>query len=564
MNHFLLLGLGHLALASGIAALALLARRLEAPPRWVHALWLLVLLKLVVPGWLYIELPTGSAGSVAKIEFRSPSPGSHPVGELQLRSGWSEDAEPALVLEPSPAASGPDPALFLAGVWMTGALLLLHRSWRGRRRMGRLFTGAPPGSGEGAEYPRLREVTARLSRELSLPRVPRLLVLPGEIGPMVWSGAGGAVLTVSESWVTSTPEAAQEAVVAHELAHLALGHRWTRWFEDIVAALWWWCPLVWFARSGSRQAEEESCDEVAMALVPGSRTSFARALIEAVPLRRPGPGWKSGAMALGAGGSLERRIRRLFSTAGRNPESRTWSVLLLVLGMSSIPGALVGALPNEIEIDLGDREEAQIGPLADPRGLVLRSEAGAEPLLAGGSSNLRRSLRGLDAEVVELILETRSEIEAFVAEAPEGALAALADQRGDATFLSAIYEASPARAPSIDAFLLAVGLEDAVREACAAARVEPSPADRGRALMWQAEGVYALDSCLQMRRDTIEELRSAGAPIGREDLRVSFEEVSAELHPVTRALLAEAFPDILGSPDASAPPDPGERDPVAD
>ena len=55
-------------------------------------------------------------------------------------------------------------------------------------------------------------------------------------------------------------DAARRAVLAHELAHLKRRDHWTAWLEVVVACLWWWHPVVWWARRELRHYAELACD----------------------------------------------------------------------------------------------------------------------------------------------------------------------------------------------------------------------------------------------------------------------------------------------------------------
>ena len=52
----------------------------------------------------------------------------------------------------------------------------------------------------------------------------------------------------------------QDAVLAHELAHLKRRDHWVRRLEAIVLGLYWWYPGAWWARRQLERAEEECCD----------------------------------------------------------------------------------------------------------------------------------------------------------------------------------------------------------------------------------------------------------------------------------------------------------------
>lgn len=93
-------------------------------------------------------------------------------------------------------------------------------------------------------------------------------------------------------WGRLDPEQ-RDALLAHELAHLKRRDHWVRLLEIVVTGLYWWNPLVWWARCAVREAEERCCDAWVVRAFPDRTFKYASAIIEtldcladALPRRR--------------------------------------------------------------------------------------------------------------------------------------------------------------------------------------------------------------------------------------------------------------------------------------
>ena len=118
--------------------------------------------------------------------------------------------------------------------------------------------------------------------------------------------------------------AQQDAMLAHEAAHLAARDPLWHGFAEIVTAALWWHPLVWWARRQLHVASEFAADEASLvvdrgpAVLAESLVAMGRQLQQ-----RPALGW------LGVEGNyrsvLGRRVARLLQLEGATwrPASRT-------------------------------------------------------------------------------------------------------------------------------------------------------------------------------------------------------------------------------------------------
>lgn len=119
----------------------------------------------------------------------------------------------------------------------------------------------------------------------------------------------------------------QDAVLAHELAHLAA--RDPLWYgvADMASALLWWQPFVWWARRQLHRHCELAADQ-ATAMVPDGPVRLAQCLLSLAGKMAAQNKW--GLMGINGGGfrsNLGERVESLVKLAGegRKP-SRTWRV----------------------------------------------------------------------------------------------------------------------------------------------------------------------------------------------------------------------------------------------
>jgi hypothetical protein len=135
----------------------------------------------------------------------------------------------------------------------------------------------------------------------------------------------------------------QEVILAHELVHLANHDPAWQFFADLVGAILWWHPLVWWSRRQLRSACETLADEASL-MFPNGPYILAECLVTlGKQLTRTGRiGWLAVA-GTGFRSGLGRRVNHLMQL-----ESRTWRFpngFRLRLALLLIPAVLLaGAL----------------------------------------------------------------------------------------------------------------------------------------------------------------------------------------------------------------------------
>ncbi len=116
-----------------------------------------------------------------------------------------------------------------------------------------------------------------LRRRVRLGRV-RMVVWPGLYSPIAF-GSLRPTIALPEGFTERFDSGEQETMLAHELAHLAAGDPFWLGVADLVLAMAWWHPGLWWSRHQLREACESAADE-ASALVPGGRVFLAELLVK--------------------------------------------------------------------------------------------------------------------------------------------------------------------------------------------------------------------------------------------------------------------------------------------
>ncbi|HEU0009942.1 MAG TPA: M56 family metallopeptidase, partial [Verrucomicrobiae bacterium] len=209
----------------------------------------------------------------------------------------------------APAANSPEklfsslarrlPFLALAGLIWFGA----RRSF-GALRLIRLGRRTPLDSGD------LAARVQALGRRLGIRRHVRVKSISGRSSPIAF-GIFRPTVGVPMDFSVRFTAAQQDAMLAHELAHIAAFDAVWMLLADLVTALLWWHPGAWWARRHLRAASETAADEASLLLDDGPAT-LAECLVTLGDLltRSPDPG------GLGMAGfrfrsGLGRRVERL-------------------------------------------------------------------------------------------------------------------------------------------------------------------------------------------------------------------------------------------------------------
>ena len=296
----------NIVLAGLLAVLAFVVSRLWRNPQVAHALWLLVLIKLVTPPIVSIENPWPKAidnkpAPVPQTAAAKPSP----VLDLEKEMPAPEitrqplPSSPDTVVEIAPIEDVPAPANlpkpepmaqptkafsstpmdysgWIIAAWGFGAIAFSGLVWVRCLRFRRLLKSTFPAEEN------IQAETFRLSERMGLTRTPEVSFVDAAIPPLVWGVCRRPRILLPRKLFQDLNLEQQQTVLAHELAHIRRGDHRLRWIEVSVRLLFWWYPLVWWAGREMRRAEEECCDAWVIWTLPESRQAYGQALCQTI------------------------------------------------------------------------------------------------------------------------------------------------------------------------------------------------------------------------------------------------------------------------------------------
>ncbi len=399
MNSFLATVVSNVVIAALLAVVALVLTKLWRNPHFAHAMWLLVLLKLVTPPLVYLPLPflkIESGQSVTATEgergqeyhsnrnsIAAAKPLVQTPGPVQMAEG-PRLRTPKTDAKPAHAAAQAKPAVALQRWklhwtdWLLllsggGTIVLASMAFRRHRRL--LFVIAAAREAD----PALREEAGIVSQRMGVRSCPPVLVTDAIISPLVIIGGWNRLILLPASVLAEIDREQVRSILAHELAHLRRRDHWVRYFELLVLALFWWNPVVWWAGRKLHEAEEECCDAWVVWAYPESRRSYGQALLRTAEVLTEGPLIRPiGGIGLGTH-RLTRRIGMIMKHQTSHRMSRRTAAAILMLGIAVLPLTTAGhseeppAKQNDVKAtdaveskDDADRNEALPAMFAKP------------------------------------------------------------------------------------------------------------------------------------------------------------------------------------------------------
>lgn len=207
---------------------------------------------------------------------------------------------------------------------------------------------------------------AHAQRRMGIKSGTALLVSEELTSPVSW-GIMRPVILLNEEALESAEDA--EAIIAHELAHVAHFDWLNLLAARLATALFWFNPLVWLlARLGHQLREEAADDAVLRAEVPN--TEYAALLVGAA--RHEGKGLLLAAHGVAPSkGSLAMRVHRILEpTMSRTPARLVWAAGSAA-AMVAVAAPLAALTPAQAPIapiapSAPSAQFAQSAPIAPP------------------------------------------------------------------------------------------------------------------------------------------------------------------------------------------------------
>jgi beta-lactamase regulating signal transducer with metallopeptidase domain len=303
-------------LAIFIAIVAVATTLLKnAAPRLRHGLWLLVLVKALLPPTLGgPTLPTPWAAgnwAVAPVTNQLPAAARElvtlPVQEGRTLESPANPAPPsASATEASPteataeAWQGPSLYTMLAAAWLLGAAVvataLVVGYTRVRRAIRQLAT-----IDEGPARVALERAAIAIGLpdaaavDLRLSETPAATFLIGVRRPTI---------VISRATIEQLAPEELVGVFAHELVHWRRRDTLVGWLQAIVVTLYWFHPLVWWASTRLRDERERCCDDEVLRRSAVAPDRYGEAIVRSLTLGHGRPSGLSAPMPLAAAGMV--------------------------------------------------------------------------------------------------------------------------------------------------------------------------------------------------------------------------------------------------------------------
>ena len=314
----------------------------RVPKRMIYCLWLVVLLKLCLPGTLFSLPVLPAEDAAAPVQSAERPVQTAPVIQRPAQTVTKPQTpaqQPASPVQETakPAAKPLTTAQILQIVWFGGSALLglwLFGAWA-------VFT-----------------IRLHRDRRFLGKRGGTRIYVSGAVKSPCLAGLIPAVYLTQDVLQTDDTE----LILRHELTHLHhLDFLWSL-CRTIAVIVYWWNPLIWLAAICSKRDAELACDEAVAAKLPErERLAYARAILAQAPR-------KTAALSL-AGPPVKERI--LFLTKKRR--TSVLCVILALLLVASATGCSFAELTRR-EAEQAAPAEEETQPKTEPQ-----AEAAPEP-----------------------------------------------------------------------------------------------------------------------------------------------------------------------------------------
>jgi beta-lactamase regulating signal transducer with metallopeptidase domain len=279
----------------------LLREKVRATVR--YALWMLVLVKLVMPPSL--KSPTGVAYWLPK----------HPSAPLLVTGPGVVDATvPARAAATATASSDSTasrpaftwPAILFIG-WLTVFIGLAARVASRFRYVVRMLGRTEPAPES------LEKLLESCRQQLGIRRTVQLRCVPNAISPAI-CGLFRPVIVIPSALPETLSQSELRSILLHELVHFKRGDLWISHAQILMQLFYWYNPLVWLANAVIRRVREQAVDERVLVELREEAESYPATLVQVAKLALRRPAQSIGFVGiLEPGSSLNQRIRHMIN-----------------------------------------------------------------------------------------------------------------------------------------------------------------------------------------------------------------------------------------------------------
>ena len=362
-----------------LGLLQLMKHRSAAERSWIAhigllALVLLAVAPLVLPSW-NVEAPA-LLGEASTAE--APVQNVAPVSASAAAASSIAPAMEKIAADAAPQRASLSPVAAATALYAVPAAILLFITFLALARLITLRARA-----DVLVDGHWLSALARAQRRMGFKHGTALLTSNELASPISW-GLMRPVILLNNRAVEASGEA--EAIIAHELAHVARMDWIKLLLARVATALFWFNPLVWVLAREAHQLREEAADDAVLA-ADIADTDYAQLLVGVARHECPG-------LLLGAHGvapsksSLARRVARVLDGKSmRGPVARSFALGVFV-------GAVLVAAPlAALTLTPGGAKEAE-------KVIAARASSGPAAAYYPGNSPLPNDLPRLIADGV--------------------------------------------------------------------------------------------------------------------------------------------------------------------
>ena len=239
-------------------------------------------------------------------------------------------------------------------IWLIGALVIGGRVLLAHCWMAALWRRSK------AKVPSLLvEETKRIAARLQV-RSPKLIEATQVAAPFTF-GFFRPVIVVPEDFISRFEPVEREAILAHELAHVAAGDAAWHALADCVTILLWWNPLCWVARRALHNASELAADE-SVAIIENGAEKLAGCLVKlARDLSTRFVPAGVGMNATERRSNLRQRVERLLNLRGVAHSTLRQRIFQMVAAVCFVAGAILAGGWAQRNGDNTDSSRAPLG-----------------------------------------------------------------------------------------------------------------------------------------------------------------------------------------------------------
>lgn len=259
--------LGRSTLEAGILVLLVLVAqwlfRKQLTPHWRCTLWLLVVVRLLLPFSLtsitsiFNLLPPWTQSALAV-----PPQAKPPAPQVPIISPLVLPADPSTTVlrttAPIVKRHAPPWPVWILATWLAGTVLLATHLLISSLRLWRRCAALPH-----LTQPEVLALLQECCALLKMRTGPALLETI-EVSTPALHGLFRPQLLLPKGFITRFSPAELRFVFLHELAHLKRRDLWLNWVVATLQVVHWFNPLIWFGFSRWRADRESACDAIAL------------------------------------------------------------------------------------------------------------------------------------------------------------------------------------------------------------------------------------------------------------------------------------------------------------